>query len=201
MGEPKRLDTLTQMELNVLATLHYKMISAAVLFSPCGKGQFPFEVDACKKQICQVLMQEQQDGTKRRLSFLSRTLSVAELNYNTTNWDFLAVFWAELLLCSYLKGQKLTICTNHEAFKWIRHLADATSKLDGDSIYRNLNLMSSTALVSKPDFSRIIATGDTWHGNHPSTWWLTGNDGFINQTLRRNGKWWAWQKLRLIMSL
>lgn len=68
--------------------------------------------DASPHALGAVLVQEDSSGTKRIISFASKTLTSTEKRYAQTQREALAVVWAAERFHYYLLGQKFTICTD-----------------------------------------------------------------------------------------
>lgn len=49
--------------------------------------------------------------------------------YDTTHRECIAIVRAVLLLRSYLDGARVTSRTDHDSFKWIPNLSDASGRL------------------------------------------------------------------------
>lgn len=75
------------------------------------------------------MMRNQAYGANKSLGYWSRTLNMANQNYNTKHLKGLAVY-AILLLRPYLEGRKFTVCIEHDALKWFQNLTDSTGRLD-----------------------------------------------------------------------
>ena len=61
------------------------------------------------------LEQETEEGLWVPISFASRFLKTAELNYSTNELELLAVIWACENFRTYLLGNKFEILTDHKA--------------------------------------------------------------------------------------
>ena len=80
----------------------------------------PFEImcNASDFAIGAVLGQYK-DNKKQVIYYSSRTLNDAQVNYTTTEKEFLAVVFALEKLCTYLLGTKTTIFTDHSALRYL----------------------------------------------------------------------------------
>ncbi len=76
----------------------------------CGRP-YTVDADASKNQLGCTLLQEQTDGELMSIDSWTRTLLAAELNYSTTEREFLAVVWALLHLRPFLERTRFTIRT------------------------------------------------------------------------------------------
>ena len=86
---------------------------------PRRSGHITVQTEACDRQLDTVLLQAQADGTNKPIGFLSRSLTAAERNYETTERECLAVVWAHLLLRPYIELQRFTVVSDYEALKWL----------------------------------------------------------------------------------
>ena len=69
------------------------------------------------------------DNKQHVIYYSSRTLNDAQLNYTTTEKDFLAVVFALEKLRPYLLGSKTTIFTDHFALRYLMMKKDAKARL------------------------------------------------------------------------
>ena len=60
---------------------------------------------------------------------MSRSLTQAERNYDTTEKEALAVVWAVKKLRHYLIGVDFELVTDYKALKWLFNRADPEGKL------------------------------------------------------------------------
>ncbi len=90
-----------------------------VLVILTNEGKFQVEADASKGAIGAVLSQEQ-DGKWRPVSFLSKSLSVTERNYEIYNKELLAIMLALEEWRHYLMGtyQDFKIWTDHQNLQY-----------------------------------------------------------------------------------
>ena len=90
----------------------------------------PFEVmcDASDYAIG-VVLRQRIDSRQHVIYYTSRTLNEAQLNYTTTEKEFLAVVFALEKFCQYLLGSKTTIFTDHSALRYLMQKKDAKARL------------------------------------------------------------------------
>jgi hypothetical protein len=69
------------------------------------------------------------DGSDHVINYASKTLNGAQLNYTTTEKEFLAVVFALEKFRSYLLGNKVIIHTDHAALKHLMSKKEAKSRL------------------------------------------------------------------------
>lgn len=70
--------------------------------------------DASNKGLGAVLLQIQPDGTRKPVSYISRSLTEAEKNYAVIEKEALATTWASERFSEYVLGLKYTIETDHK---------------------------------------------------------------------------------------
>ena len=68
-------------------TLKQKLISSPILIFPNFSKPFNLHTDASGKAIGSVLAQIQDDGKESAIAYGGRTLTAAEINYNTTELE------------------------------------------------------------------------------------------------------------------
>jgi len=95
------------------------LTSAPVLLIPDPHKDFTLETDASGFAIGAVLSQEDDKGQLRPVTFISRKLQAAELNYTVTELETLAVHYAVTKLRHYLHGPLVHVITDHHAVKYL----------------------------------------------------------------------------------
>lgn len=104
----------TQEQQNIFETLKEKLTTAPVLKYP----EFIVTTDTSDYAIGAILSQGQ-IGQDRPIAYVSRVLSMAELNYSTTEKELLAIVWAVKHFRPYLYGTRFTIVTDHKSLVWL----------------------------------------------------------------------------------
>ena len=100
------------------------LISAPIIQPPDWKLPFEIMCDASNFAIGAVLGQTK-DKKHYAISYASKTLSEAQLNYATTEKELLAVVFAIDKFRSYLVGAKVIVYTDHVALKYLLTKKDA----------------------------------------------------------------------------
>ena len=78
------------------------------------------------------------DNKQHVIYYSSRTLNDAQLNYTTTEKEFLAVVFALEKFRPYLLGSKTTIFTDHSALRYLMMKKDAKpDSFLGSSFFKN----------------------------------------------------------------
>lgn len=85
-----------------------------ILKYPNFDKEFTINTDASNYAIGAVLLQDGQP-----VSYISRTLNKHEMNYSTTEKEFLAVCWAVKYLRPYIYGRQFKLQTDHQAIAWL----------------------------------------------------------------------------------
>ena len=60
------------------------------------------------------MLSQVSNGVEQPIIFVSRTLSDAEKNYSVIEKETLVVHWATQRLCTFVRGRKFTIRTDHK---------------------------------------------------------------------------------------
>lgn len=109
-----------------LETVEEKPIAPSVLALPRLQRACMVDKDACCRHIGCVRLQRQPDEHKNPIGYWSCCETDAEQTCDTTHRECLAVVWAILFFHLYAAGTCTTICKDHDVFKWIFVLEDAT---------------------------------------------------------------------------
>lgn len=93
--------------------------------------KLPIELrtDACGYGLGAILLHEFPDKTKRVITYASRLLQGAELNYAISEKECLAIVWAVDKFKTYLMGSKFKIVTDHLALSWIKNKKKLSGRL------------------------------------------------------------------------
>ena len=102
--------------------------SNLVLIYPDFNKQFYLSTDASQYAVGAVLSQKE-NNFLRPISFTSRTLNKAELNYSTIEKELLAIVWSTKHFRPYLYGRKFIIETDHKPLQWLFNVNDPGSRL------------------------------------------------------------------------
>ncbi|KAJ4720983.1 DNA-directed DNA polymerase [Melia azedarach] len=114
--------------LQAFNTLKKRLISAPIIMAPDWDLPFELMCDASDHALRAVLGQRKSKAL-HVIYYASRTLTDAQLNYATTEKEFLAVVFAFDKFCSYLIGSKVIVYTDHSAIKYLLAKKDAKPRL------------------------------------------------------------------------
>ena len=105
--------------------LKEKLITALIMAAP--DWTLPFEVmcDASDEALGAVLGQRK-DKKFHTIYYSSKTLAGPQLNYTTTEKEFLSVIHAFKKFRPYLLGKKVIVFTDHSALKYLINKPDAS---------------------------------------------------------------------------
>lgn len=96
---------------------------------------FKLQTDASDKGISGILYQTDCDGEHRIISLVSRCLNSAEINYNTTEKELLAIVYSIAKCRTYLARRPFLVITDHEALTFLNTTTFHTARLARWSIY------------------------------------------------------------------
>ena len=115
----RRKANWTGEQLEAFEKLRTMLVEGAVLAHPDWGIPFTVHTDACKHGIGAALVQII-DKVERVVSFVSRTLTETEMNYNIYEKECLAIIWScELWYTLYLYGRKFNVVTDNQALTWL----------------------------------------------------------------------------------
>ena len=102
-------------EQRAFDSLKQQITSSLTLAHPQMDEQFELEVDASGSAMGAVLLQQQPDGTRKPINFMSKTFNQAQQNYDIFDREFLAMIWglqhSRLLLVG--SPHKVIVRTDH----------------------------------------------------------------------------------------
>lgn len=109
-------------------TLKLKLISEPILQYPDFNQPFILTTDASSYAISGILSQGVIPNDLP-ISYASRTLNSAEINYPTIEKELLAIVWSVKHFRPYLYGRKFTIVTDHKPLIYLFRVKDPGSRL------------------------------------------------------------------------
>jgi hypothetical protein len=104
------------------------LTSAPILRPPNWEAPFEIMCDASDYAVGAVLGQRV-DNKSHAIYYASKVLDEAQLNYTTTEKEFLAVIFAINKFRSYLVGSKVIVYTDHAAIRYLLNKKDAKPRL------------------------------------------------------------------------
>jgi hypothetical protein len=103
----------------IFDTLKYKMVTVPILVFPDRSKEFHVHVNASFIALGAMLSQPGEEYIDHPLSFSSRKLSIAEINYTTTEREGLAMVYALQKFHHYLLGGHFKMFTDHSVLKYL----------------------------------------------------------------------------------
>src|SRR6266498_2637323 len=118
--EPKEQETFEKLK-RILTK------APVLLFSNFDK---PFRLctDASLKGLGAVLEQEDENGNLRPVVYASRSLTLAEKNYHTTDLECLTIIWSVRHFHKYLINKPFKIFTDHSDLKSLQKITELTER-------------------------------------------------------------------------
>jgi len=108
--------------------LKHRLVSAPIISAPDWTRPFEIMCDASDYAIGAIL-EQRTDNRQHVIYYASRTLNEAQLNYTTTEKEFLVVVFALEKFRQYLLGFRTTIFTDHSALRYLIQKKDAKARL------------------------------------------------------------------------
>lgn len=107
--------------------LKEKMSSLPTLTMPSEEGNLILRSDASNRALGCVLSQEK-SGKEFPISFASRKLNKAEMNYATVDREILALVWGIKKFRHYLIGKRFIVETDHNPIKYLQTFKDSHNR-------------------------------------------------------------------------
>ena len=95
------------------------MVTVLIMVFLDWSKEFHVHVDASSISLGAVLAQLGEGDIDHLLSFSSRKLSTAEINYTTTEREGLAMVYVPQKFCHYLLGGHFKMFTDHSTLKYL----------------------------------------------------------------------------------
>lgn len=114
--------------LNAFNRLKTALVSAPIIQPPDWSLPFEIMCDASDYAVGAVLGQRK-DKKLHVIYYASRTLDTAQMNYTTTEKEFLAIVYSFEKFRTYLVGSKVIVFTDHAAIRYLVQKKDAKPRL------------------------------------------------------------------------
>ncbi len=101
--------------------LKKKLTTSPILRSPDFSKTFILQTDASDEGLGVVLSQEQ-NGQECAIAYASRTLTPAELKWDTREKEALAIVWGCEHFRPYLIGRPFIVETDHGSLRWLMNV-------------------------------------------------------------------------------
>ena len=100
-----------------------------ILQFPDFTKDFFLNTDASQFAIGSVLSQYNDQTNLHPLSYTSRTLNSAEINYSTIEKELLSIVWSIKHFRPYIYGRKFYVLSDHKPLVWLSNVKDPGSRL------------------------------------------------------------------------
>ena len=104
---------LNEVARNAFHKLKKAVMSATTLAYPDPSKEYLLKMDTSKLGLGTMLSQKQSDGRYHPVAFRSRALHDVEVNYHSTELEFLAMKWSIEHFQTYLLGCHFKVCTDN----------------------------------------------------------------------------------------
>lgn len=125
-GEPFRWGEEQEKAYKILRE---RLVTRPIMTHFDAKVPVELRTDACGYGLGAVLLHVYPNGTKKVISYASRLMNKAELNYGITEKECLVIVWAVDKFRIYLQGIKFRVVTDHIALTWLKSKKDLTARL------------------------------------------------------------------------
>ena len=119
----------TEEQQAAFETLKHNLLTAPILAQPNFQRNFILQTDWSTHGIGAVLTQKDDDNKEHPVSYYSRSLTPAEMNYSASEGEALAVVSAVRHYRPYLHGKRFFLQTDHIALKWLMTTNNLKGKL------------------------------------------------------------------------
>ena len=151
-----------QVQENAFVTLRDALCKEPVLQYPDFNKPFIITTDASNIAIGGVPSQGK-IGSDKPISYASRTLSKAEVNYSTIEKELLAIIYCVSHFRPYVYGREFTLVTDHKPLVWLDSVKDPANRL----VHWRLKLANyEYKIVYKP--GRANSNADALSRNPPA---------------------------------
>lgn len=106
-----------------------KFLTSVMISHPDFRNQMILQTDASDNAISACLFQEDTEGNKYVLAFISRILKGPERHYCTTEKEGLAIIWSLQRLRTMILGSKLVIRTDHKALTFLKQCSLTSGRI------------------------------------------------------------------------
>lgn len=113
---------------NAFDELKKRLLATPILFHPDFAKPFKITTDASNIAVGGVLSQDDDEKKELPISFYSRKLNGAQLNYGTIEKECLAIVECVKTWRQYLGHRKFTIETDHKPLTWLHSLTDMSRR-------------------------------------------------------------------------
>lgn len=112
------------------------LCSAPVLAAPCFDRAFMLQVDASQVGAGAVLLQRDDQGLVRPVSFFSKKFNSYQSNYSVIEKEALSLIWALQLFEVYVAaGELIVVYTDHNPLTFLRSLRCPNQRLTHWSLF------------------------------------------------------------------
>ena len=109
--------------------LLHRLTTAPVLQYPDFTKPFIIDTDASTMGFGAILIQEDTEGKRHPIAYVSRTTNIHEKNYSVTELECCALVYALKQFRVYIYWYKVTVITDHQALLALTSGHDLTGKL------------------------------------------------------------------------
>ena len=111
------------------------LTSYPILRAPNFNIKFTIHTDASHYAIGAILTQLDENNNEYVVAYASRLLKNAEIHYNTSEKECLAVVWSIKYFRPYIYGTRFDVLTDHSSLRWLLNIRDPTGRLARWNIY------------------------------------------------------------------
>ena len=105
------------------------LVSSPVLAVADANKSYVLHTDASDVAMGAILMQTDDEGNLHPIAYASKSFNTAQMNYDTTEREALAIVWALEHFNTYCEGHRYTLLTDHQALSFIRTNKDTSKRI------------------------------------------------------------------------
>jgi hypothetical protein len=176
-----------------------KLTSYPILQQPDFTKKFVLHCDASGYALGVILCQidfgdKNYFNTESVISYASRILKGAEINYGITQKECLSIVWGVKQFHTYLYGIQFVVITDHIALSWLNHTPPQNGRLarwamylqeyQFDVVYRKGTLHSNVDAISRPVLTVSILNNNEIDDNDDKKNIKAYNDSYLMHYLK-----------------